>query len=544
MNDGRWSGRVWSGRLWSVTGGLLLGFAPPPAVAPFAEWLVLPALMIWFTLATGERRPWWHCYLFGCAHMAWFSWSVTHAFVPPYFAIVLLGGIYYLGAAAVVRALPASWHVPGFALASAAMFWLRSVIPDIHYPHGQPCHAFWQTPWLLRSVAVGGEPLANALLAGVAAALVAVGRSWRCGLPRWRLAWAGLLAAVALWLGANLLGLAVRPEPTGAEPVRVHCVEPGYRPHEVASWQELRRLLRERLVAPSRRDLRADEPPDLIVWPESSWPERLTVADIDGGRARVPLGGGTARTRLVVGGDVDGERGPTPTALLVELPGGRILGRQDKQYLVPGGEFLPLLFLLPRGFADWLVDAVAELVGALPRCVPGAAGPPLATSGGVPFGTLMCYDNAFAGPARDRVTAGAQFLVVLSNESWFDGGGELAQLMAMSVVRALETATPVVRCTTDGWSGAIDADGRVLAELELAPAPRPEARILRVLLPRGPGRAPPMAWLQRLLGPLFGILAAVALAHALVRWVRIRTAKSVPSGSAGSGRPGPGRGGS
>jgi apolipoprotein N-acyltransferase len=32
--------------------------------------------------------------------------------------------------------------------------------------------------------------------------------------------------------------------------------------------------------------------------------------------------------------------------------------------------------------------------------------------------------------------------------------------------------TPLVRCTQDGWSAVVGRDGRVLAELPLAPAPR------------------------------------------------------------------------
>ena len=524
-----------------VVGGALLGLAAPPAPPlPLAEWLVLPALMLWFATATTARRPLLCGYLFGAVHMAVFSWSVNSFMAVAYGLIVAAGGLYYLLANAAVRCLPRSLMPWGFAVAVAATQWLRAVMPDIHYPHGQVCHCLWQWPRLLGSVAIGGEPLANALLAAVAATAVGLLRSWRVAEPSWMAAWRAFGIAVGLATVLTAWGSwsnAAAVESVGGDPVRVVAIEPGWHPTELwggvpgREWVRYGELLRSRLIEPTRRELQREPAPDLILWPESTVFEfpPPTVADIDAGRMRLrALRFPASTTRLVIGASVQlaGADGSTPSALLVDAATGRVLAHHDKQRLVPGGEFLPVVKLLPTGLADYLRDFFQQALGTPPDATPGGPLPPLRTAAGVPFGAMLCYDNAFPGPADEHVKRGARLLVVLSNEAWFRGGGELEQLVAMAVVRALETATPLVRCTLDGWTVAIDGRGRLIDALELAPAPQPQARILTVSVDPGPGELPPMAWLRRGVGPITAWLLAAALAHGLWRWVRIRTARA------------------
>jgi len=528
----------------ALLGGLLLGVATPPADVPLGEWLVLPGLMVWFALATNGRRPLWHSYLFGCAHMAWFSWSVRQLLVPAYLSIVVLGGLYYLFATAAVRGAPKAWKVPAFAIAVAAAFWLRAEMPEIHYPHGQACHSLWQWPTLLRSVSIGGEPLANALLALLAATALGVARSWRVGVPGWRAAWLRFGGAIATFVAANVAGVLLAPGAGDGEPLRVVVVEPGIHPNDVRTESAFVRAFRERQVEPTVRALAQDADVDLVVWPESALPEAYPVERLDGGvRALGALARGSD-ARLLAGALMQSQAGRTPVTLSIDVATGRVIGYQGKRRLVPGGEFLPLLGLLPDVLADVVRDLQEQVLGGQAAYVAGELRPPLETADGVKFGTLICYDNAFPTPSRELVAAGARLLVVLSNETWFAGGGELDQLVAMSVVRALETATPLVRCTTDGWSVSIGADGRLLDQLELRPAPQPAARILRVSAPPGPGRAAPMAWLQRVLGPLAACLAVLLAAHAAVRRVRLRSARSAGPAAADSGTPDQSSGGS
>ncbi len=71
----------------------------------------------------------------------------------------------------------------------------------------------------------------------------------------------------------------------------------------------------------------------------------------------------------------------------------------------------------------------------------------------------MCYEDIFADLARDQARAGAELLVVVTNDAWFGTGGGSLQHAAHSVLRAIETRRPVIRCGNEGWSGFIDQDG-------------------------------------------------------------------------------------
>lgn len=502
--------------------GLLLAVATPSTWLPASGPATVFALAAVFAVLRDPRRPLWHGYLLGCAHMAVFSWSVHHVLVFAWAMIVLLGGLYTLAVHAAVRRLAAAWAPLGFAVALAGSCWLRAHMPDICYPHGQPAQSLWHWPALLGSVVVGGEPLANALLGWLAAAAATLASAWRHGVPAWGSACRGGGAAAAGFAALTAAGWLLTPRTDGAA-LDVALVEPGFHLiHELdavpydrarARFDE---LLAERLVAPTR-DLLATAPPALVLWPESSVFATLPVADIATGEARlVALARQLPATsaQLVLGVNVRQREGapPTPAAVQVELPSARVLGHQEKRCLVPGGEFQPGVRWLPAAASEWLLSVFAGALGSLPQCEPGRELPPLRTAGGVPFGALLCYDNAFPGPAAAQVAQGARLLCVLSNESWYEGGAELPQLVAMTVLRALENATPLVRCTQDGWSAVVGGDGRVLAALPLAPAPQPAARTLRATVPLGAGAPPPLAGLRAATGPL----AALALLALLV----------------------------
>jgi len=493
-----------------LAGGLALAAAMPPAWFPGAPFLVFAGLAMWFLVARDERRPGWHSYLLGCVHMAMFSWSVRHVLFFAWAMIVVVGGLYYLLVKVAVRLLPAAAAAPGFAVAVAASCWLRANMPEIWYPHGQPCHALWQWPALLRSLALGGEPLANALFAFVAASFAVWWSSWRLASPSWRSSCRLVGIACGSWLVCTAAGhlAPFRSEPSESPPLAVVVIEPGiHLQNEMLAVPEPQRaakfwrLFEERLLAPTRAQLAAP-PPDVVLWPESSVFERDDVAirDLDAGTARLRSLAGklpASAACLVLGTNVRGDGPPTPAAVMIELPSARIVGHQEKRCLVPGGEFQPFLTWLPRSVSDTLREWFEKALGSLPEATPGRELPPLRTAGGVPFGALLCYDNAFPGPSAAQVAQGARWLCVLSNESWYEGGDELTQLMAMTVVRAIETRTPIVRCTQDGWSGLVDADGELAAALPLAPS-QPAARILRVAVAPGPGRLPPLACHLRL----------------------------------------------
>ena len=81
-------------------------------------------------------------------------------------------------------------------------------------------------------------------------------------------------------------------------------------------------------------------------------------------------------------------------------------------------------------------------------------------------GPLVCYEDVFAQIAREHAQAGADFLFVATNDGWYGTGGAAYQHAAHSVLRAVETRLPVLRCGNNGWSGWINEMGVVRQVLE------------------------------------------------------------------------------
>ena len=198
--------------------------------------------------------------------------------------------------------------------------------------------------------------------------------------------------------------------------------------------------------------------PDLILWPEASAPTAVKgdpgmQAHVEGLSARVqrPLLLGS----VAIENQASGERWYN-SALLVTPDRGLQASYYSKRQLVPFGEYVPFRPILgwlskfvPIGPDDFSAGAdPVPLVVAL-RHGPGA------------FGPLICYEDIFPQLARSNALAGSDALVVLTNDAWYGEGPEAYQHAAHSVLRAVETRRPVLRCGNAGWSGWIDEFGVV-----------------------------------------------------------------------------------
>ena len=116
--------------------------------------------------------------------------------------------------------------------------------------------------------------------------------------------------------------------------------------------------------------------------------------------------------------------------------------------------------------------------------------------------------------AAEGARSGADLLVALSNDAWFDGGPGPALHLAVTAFRAVETRLPIVRAAPSGISAAIDASGEIFAST------RPgERTALAVELEPGAALAPPFLAVGGFLGP-----ACLAGALLLVAWPRRRGA--------------------
>ena len=129
---------------------------------------------------------------------------------------------------------------------------------------------------------------------------------------------------------------------------------------------------------------------------------------------------------------------------------GGLKAAYDKRHLVPFGEYVPLRGVLPfEKFTEGIVDFSAG-EGARELEVSGKRALP-----------LICYEAAFAGQAsRGR----PDFIASVSNDAWFGGLGKW-QHFTLARMRAVEEGAPMVRAANSGISGAVGADGRVIAAM-------------------------------------------------------------------------------
>jgi len=142
---------------------------------------------------------------------------------------------------------------------------------------------------------------------------------------------------------------------------------------------------------------------------------------------------------------------------------------------VPFGEYVP--------GADWL--PLRKVVPIAEDCVAGQAPTllPLTTRGGFTFlaGPLVCYEDVFPALARDHALAGADLLVVVTNDGWYGQEAADAQHTAHSVLLAVATGLPVARSGNEGWSGVITARGLMLPTGDGHPA----VQLAEIRSPRG-----------------------------------------------------------
>ena len=129
-------------------------------------------------------------------------------------------------------------------------------------------------------------------------------------------------------------------------------------------------------------------------------------------------------------------------------------GPWEKVRLVPGWERTPGL---GGGFLD--PDGI----------MPGRGSGVLAAAG-VDWGVLICFESLFGGLARMHVRRGAEAMLALTNDAWFNegrtkGSSATHQHPAHLVIRAVETRKGIVRAANSGVSMVIAPTGAVEARL-------------------------------------------------------------------------------
>jgi len=272
------------------------------------------------------------------------------------------------------------------------------------------------------------------------------------------------VASFLLIAFAHIWGFHELSKPHEGSSLRVAAVQPsillGERKTPDGQLNALERLEKLTLAASESR-------PALIAWPETS------VQGVKDNRAlidRLKTIAQTAQTPLIigssevtkftrsVGGDnltskIDSYQYNSAYFIPPDEP---IPAPYQKRLLVPFGEYLP-----SESFIKWPVWFISKAYKSLP----GDQYKYFRLKNGSQISPIICWENLFDDFVRPIVKDGAQVLVQLTNDNWFQRTAAPYQHNLASVLRAVENRVPIVIASNTGPSQIIDKFGHVNASI-------------------------------------------------------------------------------
>ncbi|WP_232822752.1 apolipoprotein N-acyltransferase [Glycomyces dulcitolivorans] len=198
------------------------------------------------------------------------------------------------------------------------------------------------------------------------------------------------------------------------------------------------------------------ERPDLVVWPENA--SDIDPIENQDAYDEISLAAAAIGAPIVLGGIVHNDDGTVSNMSIVWDPEDGPVYMYSKRHPVPFAEYVPYKDFFST-LAGWIDPRMAEGLDSV-------AGFEAGTSDGViPVGDteisgLICFEIAFDAETRDSVLAGAQLMVVQTNNATFDTN-EAQQQLAMVQIRSIEHGRDGLMASTVGVSGFTDHTGAV-----------------------------------------------------------------------------------
>lgn len=240
-----------------------------------------------------------------------------------------------------------------------------------------------------------------------------------------------------------------------APSLRVALVQPNIGVQQKSSRGHRQQYLHMQ-VEMSRTTL--SEHPDLIVWPETSYPFPVPIQAQRLALPPMPVG---RQTYWLVGAltyDLQSQKRHIFNSALLVSPDGRIVGRYDKRKLLAFGEYIPMQQYFP-----FLRNLISPTIGNLTAGNGGLVTLP----GDIAIGNLICYEDILPSLGRQAVRQGAQLLVNLTNDAWFGRTHAPYLHYTLAAFRAVENRVYLVRVTNAGLTSIIDPLGRQQASLPI-----------------------------------------------------------------------------
>ncbi|CAN5615701.1 apolipoprotein N-acyltransferase [soil metagenome] len=439
---------------------LLFGLVGVFAFPPFGIWPLAFVSIAGLSMVV-QRQSAKHGALLGLLYGAglflpMLHWTATFVGAVPWLVLAFSQTWYTALLGAALPTLQSRRFGPVFAAAGwVAEEALRGRFPFGGFPWGRWAFSQAQSPmkWF---VAVGGAPLLSFMVALIGTLIAAAAVHGSLLRSTGRLA----TAALVLVVGAGLwFPLHAGP---AARTTTVAAVQ-GNVPDRGLEFNARRRQVLDNHVAQTlilAAEIKAGKVarPSLVLWPENA--SDIDPTDNPDAAQQIQRAVDAVGVPILVGALLDGPgpRHVTNAGLLWMPSGSQTPGdveRYVKRHPVPFGEYIPLRSL---------ARAISKKVDLVANDMIAGKGNGLLTKTPYPVGDVICFEVAYDGLVRSSVRAGAQLLVIQTNNATFGHSGETYQQLAMSQLRAVEHGRTVVQVATSGKSAIIDADGRILAE--------------------------------------------------------------------------------
>ncbi|HLP76362.1 MAG TPA: apolipoprotein N-acyltransferase, partial [Candidatus Paceibacterota bacterium] len=271
-----------------------------------------------------------------------------------------------------------------------------------------------------------------------------------------RSVWVGELA-LPLLTAAGIFAVGfhqLRQAPPATRELKVTLVQPSI--PQTMIWDEGGEMERfTRLMALSEQALTNET--DVLIWPEAAIPKMLRYnRDI----AEPILNLAKSHHVWMIVGSDDAESRHNPknpddadfynSSFLIS-PDGEIVGSYRKRSLVIFGEYIPLVRWLP--FIKWFTPVTGSFT-------PGTRAVPFQMDR-AKTSVLICFEDNFPHLVREYVDDDTDFLVNITNNGWFGESAAQWQHAANAIFRAVENGLPLIRCSNNGLTCWVDAQGRI-----------------------------------------------------------------------------------
>jgi len=489
--------------LLALTSGILFAFSFPNVAI---GWFAFVAFIPLYVALHGARSGW------RAAGLGWIAQTTAWLLMVPWVVRVMshYGGLPY--AVGVLLFCAMSLYL---GLYGALYGWLFWRIRPASFPRWLVVALAWPVVEFIRTYAMTGFPW-NLIAAAIVdyTSLIQIDRvagpylvAFLMLIPAIVVAWliterpqgiarilviGGATIVLFVWWATGLVASKLIDRPNGTPVTRAALLQPNI--SQEMRWNDTNLIaIYQRMMSMTDEAIRGGA--KIVIWPESTVP--LSYSSTDFYRQSIEEVSRLHGVDVILGSVAEDPKNVNRmwnAAFLVS--GGKTIGHYDKIRLVPFGEYVPLRKML--FFAEKLVHAVGEFeFGTRDTPLPGR----------FQYGPAICYEVVYPQITRTQVRHGANVLVTITNDAWYDGTSAPRQHLNQARLRAIEDDRYLLRAGTTGISAFVDPTGRVLREL-----PMGQSGIIYAEFQARETTTPYVRW-----GDWFAWLALVIVAISLVR---------------------------